>query len=43
MVTEVIEEMELPPGYQAAEATSSLMAEVFDELYLVLILSLIHI
>lgn len=39
MVTEVIEEMELPPGYQAAEATSSLMAEVFDELYLVLIVA----
>ena len=40
MVREVVDEMELPPGYRVTEATASQMAEVFDDLYLVLVVAI---
>ena len=38
-VQEAIAEVDIPPGYHVSEATSSQMSEVYDELYLVLIVA----
>ena len=38
-VQEAIEGVAIPPGYHVSEATSSQMSEVYDELYLVLIVA----
>ena len=38
-VREAIGGIEIPPGYHVSEATSSQMSEVYDELYLVLIVA----
>ncbi|MGB4290752.1 MAG: efflux RND transporter permease subunit, partial [Dethiobacteria bacterium] len=38
-IQEAIKDLDLPPGYQIQETTTGLMAEVYDELYLVLIVS----
>jgi|LSQX01.3.fsa_nt_gb HAE1 family hydrophobic/amphiphilic exporter-1 len=39
-IQEAIKDIELPPGYRVKEATSSQMAEVYDDLYLVLVVSI---
>lgn len=39
-IQEAIKDMELPPGYRVSEATSDQMSEVYDELYLVLVVSI---
>jgi HAE1 family hydrophobic/amphiphilic exporter-1 len=38
-VREAIKDIEMPPGYHVSEATSSQMSEVYDELYLVLVVA----
>lgn len=38
-VQEAVNEMDLPPGYSVSEATSKQMADVFDDLYLVLFIA----
>jgi HAE1 family hydrophobic/amphiphilic exporter-1 len=39
-VKEAIDAMELPPGYSVSEATAKQMSEVFDDLYLVLVVAI---
>ncbi|HOL16173.1 MAG TPA: efflux RND transporter permease subunit, partial [Bacillota bacterium] len=39
-IQEAIKDLEMPPGYRIKEATSEQMSEVYDELYLVLIVSI---
>ena len=38
-VQEAMSDLEIPPGYHVSEATSSQMSEVYDELYLVLVVA----